>query len=237
MENQIITYEEYEPKDILNEDIYKDDEEDLDELSYENSKDYINMMKFVKNSEEKDTYMKIYSKFDNFPSNIKKQVFINIIIMIMVAIAFFVCVFGIKYISAILLITCGILEFYLGIKVWSTFFYFKNARFKSFTGKIIESYPVGSKITNNKHYVIKLKSENGKELCFKYFGSANLLYDQSITLFIHENSTITSSNYGPLVETYIEAVPTDDIKSKLEFMKLQEEDGTDTISVDTFLDV
>lgn len=230
-----IKYEDYESESGL--DVFQTQgSEDDDDLSYENNKVYKNMVAFLRDNEEKDEYRRIYAKFENFPNNVKKQIYTNAVIMAGGVVLLALCIFGLKYVSVILCAAFGLIEFYLGIKLWATFHYLRNAKFKAFTGKIVESYPVGTKLMNNKHFVIKLRNEKDKELCFRYFGNENFKFDQNITLFIRENSDVVSSNYGPLVETYIEAIPTDDIKAKIQMIDASEEGRGSTMSLDSFLD-
>lgn len=206
----------------------KIEKDEMDEM-------FNNLDEFIEQTEKKDKYKKLYSSFDNFPADIKKNIYMNIGIIIGIFFLFFICAFKLHYISALLIITCIAIVLFLGIKTIMTIRYLKTANFISFTGKIVESYPIGSKITNDSHYIIKLLSDDGKELCFRYFGKKTLMFDQYITIFIRENSEITTSDYGPLIETYIEAVPTDEIESRMKLYEIKKDLDSDKISVENYL--
>ena len=81
-----------------------------------------------------------------------------------------------------------------------------------------------------------MQNDEGKELCFRYFDKQTLMYDQSLTLFIRENSEIISSNYGPLIENYIEVVPTDDIESRFILEDIKDDNNGGTVSVEDYLE-
>lgn len=191
---------------------------------------------FAEETEKKNKYRKIYSRFENFPSNVKKTLFINLVIIIFVFILCFACIFKLKYVTPLLICVSFAIIFFLGIKSIMTIRYLKYADFITFTGKIIESYPIGSKLTNNFHYIVKLQNDEGKELCFRYFDKQTLMYDQSLTLFIRENSEIISSNYGPLIENYIEVVPTDDIESRFVLEDIKNDSNSSSVSIEDYLE-
>lgn len=191
---------------------------------------------FAAETEKKDRFRKVYSKFENFPANVKKNLFINLIIILSVFILCMICIFKLKYITPLLIAVTLAIIFFLGIKSIMTIRYLKYADFVTFTGKIVESYPVGSKLTNNFHYIVKLQNDEGKELCFRYFDKQTLMYDQSLTLFIRENSEIVSSNYGSLIENYIEVVPTDDIESRFILEDIKDDNNGETVSVKDYLE-
>ena len=103
------------------------------------------------------------------------------------------------------------------------------------TGNIIETYPIGSKLTNNFHYILKLGDENGKVLCCRYFDKDTLMYNQSMTIFIRRNSEITTCDYGPIIESYITVVPTDDIISKIELNNIMKDENMDSVHIEDYL--
>lgn len=185
-------------------------------------KERLEMMEHMKKSYEEEEYLQMYSSFTNFPSNIKKNIIFNLSMITGLTIAIFVCVFAIHYFSLILFLTYFLFVGFLGWKTFSVFFYLKHVHFITFTGKIVESYFAGTKLTANKHFVLKLLSDDGKELCFPYYDNQTLNFDQYITLFINKDSEIIASPYGPMIESYIEAVPTEEIQAKLSLFKSKE---------------
>jgi hypothetical protein len=193
------------------------------------------LKKFGEDAKKQEKYRNIYSSFNNYPINIKKEIIKNILIAIAVTIAFLYCVFSIHYISVLLVVSCVALVGYLLLKTWAIDRHLKYADFIDFTGEIVESYPVGSKLANNFHYVIKLRNDEGKELCFRYFDNESLVFGQSITLFIRENAEVTTSAYGPIIENYIEAIPTDEIESKMQMEDIKNDNESEYVSVEKYL--
>lgn len=183
------------------------------------------MLKYMSQTDMEQNYMKMYSRFSNFPSNIKKGIIINAIILCASAILMVLCILKLKYYSPLLIVAYILLTVILGWKIITTFFYLRHAHFITFTGRITESHVVGTKLMNNKHHVIKLVADDGKELSFPYYENSSLYFDQYITLFINNNAEIIPSSYGPYIERYIEAVPTDEIKSRMEMFG-EFEDGS-----------
>lgn len=182
------------------------------------------MLEFMDQTDSEQKLMKLYSKFSNFPQNIKKNIIINLITIIALTVIVVMSVVYLDYKHPLLFIVYLAASIFLGWKVFITYFYLKHAHFITFTGKITESYPVGSKISGNKHFVLKIVSDDGKELCFPYYDSQTLHFDQYVTLFINNNAAVDLSQWGPYISQYIEVIPTDEINSRLKL--LDETDST-----------
>lgn len=191
--------------------------------------------KFCEQIDKKEEYRKFYSSFENYPTSIKKMIFINISISLMILILFLICVLYKDYFTFLLLAVCTLIISYLLLKVYVVISSFKNANFVTFTGKIIDSYECGSKVLNNKHFIIKLLSDEQKEMCFKYFGEEDFSYDQYLTLFIPEQAEIIISDYGPMVKSYIEVVSTDEIESREKIVEMKESKGKEKITANEFI--
>lgn len=194
---------------------------------------YKNLDIVMEKEKKKFLYKKLYSNFNNFPVYIKKNIIINTTIIFAIILTFILFITKLHYFSFLFLIVCLLIIFFLGFRSIYTISILKNVNFIEFTGKIIESYPVGSKITKNRHFIVKLLSDDGKTLCFRYFRKESLVFDQYITIYMNEYEKIISSNYGPMIENYIEAIPTDEITSKFEFAKST--DGNSEISAEEYI--
>ena len=193
------------------------------EEDYENNSDYDELSKAIERTETRLMFEKMYSKIENFPKNIKNTIYFNAIIIGIVIICYFLALVQFKYFSGLLTAFSICLVAFLAIKTISLIAYFKNASFITFTGKIIESYPIGAKITNNLHFIIKLEDYEGKTLAFEYYDKNPLKFNQLITIFMREQSEISASDYGPFISSYIEVIPTDEIIAKNGMMDLQKE--------------
>lgn len=195
-------------------DVILDDSEYEQPMDEEMEKEFKYLDKMLERADEKNMYINMYKRFSNFPSNIKKDITFQACVIAAAWLLFLVSVIWLHYFSAVLLVALVGINVYMGLRIWTTFFYLKNAYFVTFTGKITESNPIGSKLTNNKHYILKLTNdESGKEMCFHYYGSQNLQYGQEMTLFLRHDATINPTSYGPMAESYIEAVLTDEIEA------------------------
>jgi len=206
-----------------------------DEEYYENDEDFIKFQQIIKDIELKNMFKKMYSSIDNFPRNIKKNLYINTAISVAIIVLLFFILFKLKYFSWLLLIASLSLFAFLTIRNISTIIYFKHASFVTFTGRIIESYPIGSKFTNNLRFVIKIEDNDGSTLSFEYFDKRQLNFDQLITVFLRENTPISASDYGPFVGSYIEIVPTDEIISRKNMLELKETLDSKNITIEDYL--
>lgn len=176
--------------------------------------------------------LKLYSHFSNFPRDTKMDIIRNICIVIGLTVFFFFSIFRLKYSSPVLYVAYITITVFLLWKVFATFFYLKHVHFITFTGKVVEAFAVGTKITGSKHWVVKLRSEEGRELCFPYYGSQKIYYDQNITLFINNQAEVDLSQWGPYISKYIEAIPTEEIETRLKFF---DENAANNIKVQDYL--
>lgn len=176
------------------------------------------MIKYMDQVDMEQRFLKLYSKFSNFPQSIKKNIITRIAFIIGIIILVFTAVFYLDYKNPVIFLIATVIPLFLLWQIFITFFYLKHAHFITFTGKITESYPVGTKITGNKHFVLKIISDSGKELCFPYYGSESFVYDQYLTLFINNNAKIDLSQWGPYLSQYIEVIPTDEIEARMELL-------------------
>lgn len=202
-------------------------------LSDQMMEEFKNLDIIVEKQKKEYLYRKLYSNFSNFPICIKKNIIINLAIIFSIILTFIIFLTKLNYFSILFLIVCVLLIFFLGFRCIYTISVLKNVNFVEFTGKVIESYPVGSKITKDFHFIVKLLSDDGKTLCFRYFRKETLMFDQYVTIYMNENEKISASNYGPMIENYIEAIPTDELNSKFKFTDL--ENGTSEISAEEYI--
>jgi len=177
------------------------------------------MQAYMEETSMEQKYMKMYSCFSNFPTKIKREIITSICFVIGLTVLVLMCVFAMGYHTLLLFLVYTVITIFLIWKVFSTFFYLRHAHFVSFTGRITDSHIEGTKIFGTKHHILKLTADDGKELSFPFYGSETLNFDQYITLFININAEIMPSPYGPYVEQYIEAVPTDEIEARMSMMK------------------
>ena len=192
-------------------------------LSDQMMEEFKNLDIIVEKQKKEYLYRKLYSNFSNFPIYIKKNIIINLAIIFSIILTFIIFLTKLNF----------LLIFFLGFRCIYTISVLKNVNFVEFTGKVIESYPVGSKITKDFHFIVKLLSDDGKTLCFRYFRKETLMFDQYVTIYMNENEKISASNYGPMIENYIEAIPTDELDSKFKFTDL--ENGTSEISAEEYI--
>lgn len=176
------------------------------------------MNRFMDKIDGEQNMMKYFSHFANFPTKTKKDIFRNLGIIAGCTALVFWCVFGLKYKDPLLFLVYGAITLFLCWKIFATFFYLRHAHFITFTGVLTESYPVGSKVLGDKHFIFKIVAEDGRELCFPYYDSQQFYFDQEVTLFINNRARIEMSEWGPYVSQYIEMIPTKEIDAKVEFL-------------------
>lgn len=215
--------------------IFLDDEDESEELLSESQKKAKqSLYDWIEKENVKNDYRNMYKSFSNFPSLSKKTIYSNLTAIGIATILFCLCVLGMKYRAPLVFAVYILALLYFGFSIFTIFYRLRNANFIVFTGKITESFVVGSKLTNDKHFVLKLVSDDGKELAFHYYDKKQVNFEQELTLFIQEDATVDVTNYGPTISTYIEVIPTAELDARFEFFDKNED--TSEISAKDYID-
>lgn len=191
------------------------------------------MERLFQNFEEIRVKRDFYRSFSNLPSRIQKKVLISAVIALIV---FLMCigVFIFYYKHPMMLVIGLVIPFYLGIQAVSTLFYFRNMEFTEFTGKVVESYPMGNKLMKTDYFLIKLENKEGKTLCFQYYDKSPVYFDEELTLFVRKGTNVISGEYGPMIETYIDLMPTEDLNNRIKACNEKKKNGKE-ISIEQFV--
>lgn len=192
------------------------------------------LFEYIKKKEREKEYQDFFSHFSNLPKTTQTTIILNICIIIASLCAFGYCVFGIKYFRWELFLVIIVLNIFLIVRTIAIKSAFSNLDFVLFTGEIVEAYEHGTKIMKDRHFILRLQSDEGKDLCVRYFDSKSLHIGQRLSVFMRPNTSIEPSEYGPIVEEYIVIVPTEDIVSRFKLESMKEE-SSDELSIEQYL--